>query len=119
MKIVIQKSEINMTNMTLLIKISKSRYRLLQKQAKTNLGKEKLDEFAEVVLNGIPLPEKYGDLVDRDTINNKFNAMCDEVEALSNQPTDKELLNKLSMCLDTAEPIIKNNYEEAEENLWK
>ena len=54
-----------MTDIELVIKIPESRYRLLQTQARTNLGREKLDEFAEAVLNGTPLPKGHGDLIDR------------------------------------------------------
>lgn len=90
--------------------------------ALTNAGESfppKLQErIVRAIINGTPLP-KHGDLVDRDGVNNRFNAIYDELESLSNQPTHKELLNKLSMCLDTAEPIIKDNYEEAEEELWR
>lgn len=71
------------------------------------------------IRKGIPLPKMYGDLVDRDKINSRFNAIYDELVSLSCQPTYKELLDKLSMCLDTAEPVIKENYEETEEDLWK
>lgn len=44
-----------MSDIELVIKIPENRYRLLKTQAGTNLGKEKLDEFAEAALNGIPL----------------------------------------------------------------
>ena len=43
--------------MKVVIDISESRYRLLQKQARTKLGRENLDELAEAVLNGISLPK--------------------------------------------------------------
>lgn len=60
-----------MADIELVIKIPESRYRLLQKQARTNLGREKLDEFAEVVLNGIPLPKEHGRLIDANKLNRK------------------------------------------------
>ena len=68
-----------MANIDLIIKIPESRYRLLQKQARTNLGREKLSEFAEAVLNGTPLPKGHGRLIDADELkkhkyhdNNRF-----------------------------------------------
>lgn len=61
-----------MADIELVIKISESRYRLLQKQARTNLGREKLDEFAEAVLNGIPLPKGHGNIVDIETLIDMF-----------------------------------------------
>jgi hypothetical protein len=71
----------------------------------------------EAIKNGVPLPKEYGDLVDRDEINSRFNAIWDELENRSNAPSYKELLDKFSMCLDTAKPVIKNNYEDVEEDL--
>ena len=63
-----------MADVELVVKIPESRYRLLQKQARTDLGKEKQDEFAEAVLNGMPLPKGHGRLLDEkdilDTQNN-------------------------------------------------
>ena len=72
----------------------------------------------DYIANGTPLPREHGDLVDRDEINNKFYAIWDELESFSNKPSYKELLDKLSGCLDAAKPVIKNNYEEVEEELW-
>ena len=63
-----------MADVELVVKIPESRYRLLQKQARTDLGKEKQDEFAEAVLNGMSLPKGHGRLLDEkdilDTQNN-------------------------------------------------
>jgi len=73
----------------------------------------------EAIKDGTLLPKGHGDLVDRDGINSRFNAIYDELESLSCEPAYKELLDKLSMCLDMAEPVIKENYEETEEELWK
>ena len=56
----------------LVVKIPESRYRLLQTQARTNLGRGKLDEFAEAVLNGTPLPKGHGDIVDIETLIDLF-----------------------------------------------
>lgn len=107
-----------MTNIELIIRMSEEDYKKVLEINNRDCEWNNMHHCYEAVLNGIPLPKEYGDLVDRDAINNKFNAICDELEALSNQTTYKELLNKLSMCLDTAEPIIKNNYEKIEEELW-
>lgn len=57
-----------MSNVELVIKIPESRYRLLQTQARTSLGREKLDEFAEAVLNSTPLPKGHGRLIDADKL---------------------------------------------------
>ena len=57
--------------MKLVIDIPESRYRLLQKQARTKLGRENLDEWQEAVLNGTPLPKGHGDLKDVDALINK------------------------------------------------
>ena len=66
-----------------------------------------LSDFSIALKNGTPLPKGYGDLVDRDEINSRFNAICDELESLSNKPSYKELLDKFSMCLDTGQTIIE------------
>ena len=101
--------------MKLIIEIDEDRYDKNYLLVKNGMG----DDVHRAVANGTPLPKEYGDLVDRDAINNRYNAIYDELTSLSNQPTHKELLDKLSMCLDTSEPIIKGNYEEAEEELWR
>jgi hypothetical protein len=61
-----------MSDIELVIKIPESRYRLLQTQARTNLGKEKLDEFSEAVLNGTPLPKGHGRLGDLDALEKEI-----------------------------------------------
>ena len=111
-----------MKEIELIIKINEEQYKFIKQSMTTDKVKDYhalLYDICEHIKNGIPLPEEYGDLVDRDDINDRFNAICDELETLSNQPTHKELLNKLSMCLDTAEPIIESNHEEIEKELWK
>ena len=97
--------------MQIVIDISEEEYALCKKQWDT----ECLDTLMIAVKYGTPLPKKYGDLVDRDAINERFESIYQEAENCSNKPTWKYLLDKLSMCLDTAQPIIKNNYEEVEE----
>jgi len=79
----------------LVIKISESRYRLLQTQARTNLGREKLDEFAEAVLNGKLLPKGHGRLIDADALNRK----------------DVNCANVPMNFIDTAQTIIEADKE--------
>lgn len=88
-------------------------------QAYKTIFDDKIEEVAKAIKYGTLLSREHGDLVDRDEINNRFNAICDELESLSNKPTHKELLDKLSMCLDTAKPVIENNYEDEEEELCR
>jgi len=61
--------------------------------------------------SGKQLPKGHGDLVDRDKINDRFYGIWKELESYSNKPTYKELLDRLSMCLDTALPIIEADKE--------
>lgn len=63
----------------------------------------------ESVKAGTPLPKGHGDLVDRDAINSSIYA---ELDSLSNKPTYRELLDKFSMCLDTAPTIIEGSDSE-------
>jgi hypothetical protein len=93
---------VNMADIELVIKIQQKMY----EYALNDLlcGSTAL---CKAIKNGTPLPKEHGDLVDRDAINKRFNAIYDELVALSNQPTHKELLDKLSMCLDTEIPIIE------------
>lgn len=65
----------------------------------------------EVITNGTPLPKAHGELVDRDAINERFDSIYNDAMNRSNQPSDKYLLDKLSMCLDTALPIIEADTE--------
>lgn len=71
----------------IMIKIDESRYRLLQKQARTNLGKEKLDEFAEAVLNGTALPKGHGRLIDADVLVDGMEDDYEFCEAVNATPT--------------------------------
>ena len=70
-----------------------------------------ISRWEQRIVDGIVLPENYGDLVDRDEIDSRFCRIWKELKSFSNQPTYKELLDKLVMCLDTAKPIIENHYE--------
>ena len=66
----------------------------------------------KAIAKGTPLPKGYGDLVDRDAINSRYNDIYTELHSYSNQPTYKELLDKFSMCLDTAPTIIEGESED-------
>lgn len=105
--------------MKILININKEDYKIMKHNVAVNnpLCPLSQEEMVTAVANGTPLPAEYGELVDRDAINERFNAILNELKSYSNQPTYKELLDKLSMCLNTAEPIIEANYEEVEEEL--
>ena len=87
----------------IIIRIPEDKYDRLMQQMKLdrNFNECEIAELGE-----------HGDLVDRDAINNRFYAIWKELESYSNQPSYKELLDKWSMCLDAADPIIKGNYEE-------
>lgn len=105
--------------MKVLININKEDYKIMKHNIAVNnpLCPLSQKEMVAAVANGTPLPAEYGDLVDRDAINERFDGIWDELHSYSNQPTYKELLDKLSMCLNTAEPIIEANYEEMEKEL--
>ena len=106
--------------MNIVININNNEYEQIKKDAEKFRNKEMVVPYLyKVIESGTPLPEEYGDLVDRDAINNRYYDIWKELESYSNKPSQKELLDKLSMCLDTAEPVIKGNYEEVEEELWR
>ena len=67
--------------------------------------------MSESIRNGIPLPKGHGDLVDRDAVNSRYDGIYAELDSLSNKPTYKVLLDKLSMCLDTSPTIIEADKE--------
>ena len=69
-------------------------------------------KIAEAIIDGTPLPERHGDLVDRDAINSRFYDIWKELESYSNKPSYKELLDKWGMCMDTAQPIIEGSDSE-------
>ena len=68
--------------------------------------------ISKYLMNGAPLPKGHGDLVDRDAINDRFYDIWKELESYSNKPTYKKLLDRWSMCMDTAQPVIKADEEE-------
>lgn len=71
---------------------------------------------SKAIRDGVPLPKGHGDLVDRDAINSRFYDIWKELESYSNKPTYKHLLDKWSMCMDSASPIIEADTEESENN---
>lgn len=68
--------------------------------------------ICEALNNGTPIPKGHGDLVDRDEINDRFYGIWRELKSYSNKPSQKELLDKWSMCMDDAQPIIEADKEE-------
>lgn len=68
--------------------------------------------ICNAVIDGVPLPKGHGDLVDRDAINDRFYNIWKELESYSNKPTYKKLLDRWSMCMDTAQPVIEADEEE-------
>ena len=73
----------------------------------------RINIMGNAIANGTPLPKGHGELVDRNVINERFYSIYNDAINCSNQPSDKYLLDKLSMCLDTAPTIIEA--EEVEE----
>lgn len=95
-----------MKDVELVIKIPESRYKLLQIQAGTDLGRIKLDEFAEAVLNGTPLPKGHGRLIDADAM---FKDICNSIESMTNigiAVDGQYLWRKLNDALFNAPTII-------------
>ncbi len=103
--------------MQIIVNIPESEYQRTIRHYKSFPGD--ISRWEQRIVDGTVLPKEYGDLVDRDEINSRFNAICDELENRSNAPSYKELLDKLGMCLDAVKPVIENNYENAEEELWR
>lgn len=68
-----------------------------------------LFDILDAIKDGTPLPKHHGDLVDRDDINCKFYDIWKELESYSNKPSYKELLDRWSMCMDTALTIIEGS----------
>lgn len=78
-----------------------------------NFGaKYNIYDLVGYLINGTPLPEHHGDLVDRDAINNRFYDIWKELESYSNKPSYKELFDRWSMCMDTAPTIIEGSDSE-------
>lgn len=97
-----------MTNIELVIKIPK--------EVKNRLCfgvtyAKDIQTVCEALHNGTPLPKGHGELVDRNDINERYDSIYNDAINCSNQPSDKYLLDKLSMCLDTALPIIAADVE--------
>ena len=70
----------------------------------------------QMIRNGTLIPKGHGDLVDRDGVNDRFYGIWKELESYPNQPSQKVLLDKWSMCMDTAPVIIKADESESEDN---
>lgn len=91
---------------------------IIYKEAVNNrlLFDEYISEVAIAIIDGTPLPKVHGDLVDRDAINNRFYNIWKELESYSNKPSYKDLLDRWSMCMDTAQPVIEADEEEEDED---
>ena len=96
--------------MQIVIDIPNRMYKIIQNKTLNIMDAEILEKA--VIKNGIPLPKGHGELVDRNVINERYDSIYSEALNCSNQPSDKYLLDKLSMCLDTALPIIEAESEE-------
>lgn len=94
-----------MADVELVIKIPEKVYEARKKKVCM------LDEADIAIANGKPLPKGHGDLVDRDEINDRFYGIWRELDSYSNKPSQKELLDKWSMCMDDATPIIEADKE--------
>jgi len=97
--------------MQIVIDISEEKYDTIKN--KTYCGIYDAEVYKSIA-NGILLPKGHGDLVDRGKINDRFYGIWKELESYSNQPTYKQLLDKLSMCLDTASIIVEEDEEDEE-----
>ena len=95
--------------MQIVVNISENQYKVLQMMSDVGLGYYHL-----AILNGTPLSKGHGDLVDRDKINSRFYAIWKELESYSNKPSYKKLLDKWSMCIDTAPTLIPANQDSEE-----
>ena len=100
--------------MKLVIDISKEFYDGLFDESYDSIRNIPLEHMVLVqkIKNGTPLPEHHGNLIDRDAINERFYNICKEAYACPCQPSDKYLLDKLSMCVDTAPVIIEAEVKE-------
>ena len=94
-----------MADVELVIKISEEEYEYCKTW-------ELMSPIAKAIVNGTQLPKGHGDLVDRDEINDRFYGIWRELKSYSNKPSQKELLDKWSMCMDDAPTIIEANEEE-------
>ena len=101
-----------MEGIELVIKIPKYMFEDIQdRYGHPNKG-DGINLLEDAVANGTPLPKGHGDLIDRDAVNSRYDGIYAELDSLSNKPTYKVLLDKLSMCLDTERPIIEADVEE-------
>lgn len=98
-----------MSDIELVIKISEDSYKAL---CKGSMLPQDVENVVQGIKHGTPLPKGHGELVDRNAINERFDSIYNDAINCSNQPSDKYLLDKLSMCLDTALPIIEADKEQ-------
>lgn len=63
------------------------------------------------LLEGTPLPKGHGRLIDADAMNEQYYSIYTDAMNCSNKPSDKYLLDKWSVCLDTSPTIIEADNE--------
>lgn len=97
-----------MTDIELVIKIPEEKLSLIKNKRYCGLYDS---DLYKAIANGIALPKGHGDLKDTDAINERYYSIYDDAINCSNQPTYKYLLDKWSMCLDTAPTIIEADKE--------
>ena len=99
-----------MADIELVIKIPEEIYN--SACAANNIWDMRMAGFVcSAIANGIPLPKGHGELVDRDVVNERYDAIYRDAMNCSNRPSDKYLLDKWSMCLDAALIIIEADKE--------
>lgn len=105
-----------MADIELVIKIPEEEYRWIMKSDKTVFADVASKEcMLHAIKNGTLLSKGHGDLVDRNAINSRFYDIWKELESYSNKPSYKELLNRWSMCMDTAPVVIEADKIESED----
>lgn len=99
-----------MADVELVIKMPEEDYRTIKNGSV--VGDLTIPYVFDAIRNSKRLPKGHGDLVDRDEINDRFYSIWRELKSYSNKPSQKELLDKWSMCMDDATPIIEADKEE-------
>lgn len=68
---------------------------------------EEIPIVSLAIATGTPLPKGHGRLIDADAINEQYYSIYIDAMNCSNKPSDKYLLDKWSVCLDTSPTIIE------------
>ena len=100
--------------MKIVIDIPEEIYSYINSQWKDipKINNSPINIICKAIIDSTPLPKRHGDLVDRDAINDRFYNIWKELESYSNKPTYKKLLDRWSMCVDTAPTVIDADEEE-------